>query len=450
MNYPVKNEICTLAIDGYTNEGMGVGRTNGAVVFVPNAARGDVLSVRIVKALKSYCYGRIEEIITPSPHRVTPSCPAFPRCGGCDFLHISYEEELELKRRRVEDALRRIGGFDITLPPAIPSQREGYRNKAQFPLVEEKGVVRFGFYRSHSHEVVPFERCAIQNDRANTLAQAVCSWMNEYGITCYDEQRGKGLVKRIYVRTGAQGSQLCLVVTREKIPHTNALVSAVRGVCPDIKGVLLNISKEATNKTLGDKNLLLWGEEALEDTLMGLHFRLSPQSFYQVNHTQAENIYAKALEYAALTDRDTALDLFCGAGTITLLLAGQCREAIGAEIVAEAIDNAKENAFRNGIANVRFILGDAGQAAASLHSEGARPDVIVVDPPRKGMDALTVEAVLAMAPKRIVYVSCDPASLARDGKMLSEGYTLQKAEAFDMFPGTANIETVACFVGKKG
>ncbi len=439
-----KNKPREGVIEGYTAEGMGVARIEGMAVFVPRSVRGDRLLIKPVKVNKNYAYGIIERILEPSPHRTEPKCPSFALCGGCDFLHMTYEEELFLKRQRVEDALRRVGGFDITIPPVHPSEREGYRNKAQF-LTRRDGVsVSFGFYRSRSHQVVAVKNCLIQDERANNLAALVCRWMEKYDIEPYDENTGSGLVRRVYVRVGESGSQLCLVAAKEDFPRRDGLVSLLLSEKTDLTGIILNVNSSSANRVMGDKCVTLWGKEHLEDDLLGLRFRLSPLSFYQVNHPQAERLYLKALEYADLKGEATALDLYCGAGTITLLLAGRCKNAIGNEIIPHAIEDGWENARRNNINNVRFIEGDAGQAAQRLASEGLRPEVIVTDPPRKGMDIKAVEAIAAMAPKRLVYISCDPASLARDCALLRDrGYNLIRAEAFDMFPATANVETVA-------
>ena len=443
-----KNEIYTCTVEGYTAEGMGVARAEGMALFIPGAAAGDRLRVRIVKVLKNRTYGRIEQILEPSPARITPACPVCAKCGGCDFLHLTYEEELRLKGQRVEDALRRIGGLDVTVGPARASCRAGYRNKAQFPVTLSGGRAAFGFYRSRSHDVVPCQCCMIQDDRINDLAAAVCRWMDESGVLPYDEETGRGLIRHIYVRTGRYGSHLCLVAAGGRLPHTEALIEEARTAAPDLMGIVLNVNRDKTNRILGDTCRTLWGKDRLQDDLLGLRFELSPLSFYQVNHTQAEALYTRALELADLRPHHLALDLYCGVGTITLLLARRCRQAIGNEIVPQAVENANENARRNGITNARFLLGDAGQVASALRDEGLRPDVIVCDPPRKGMDTATVEAVAQMGPERIVYISCDPASLARDAARLAGlGYALKSAEAFDMFPGTANVETV-CLLSK--
>lgn len=442
-----KNELYECQIEGYTAEGAGVARVEGAAVFVPATALGDKVLVRIVKVNKTYAFGRVEEIITPSAHRIAPECPVFNKCGGCDFLHIDYDEELRLKGQRVQDALNRIGHFDIEIAPAVPSIRHGYRNKALYLVTDTSEGTGYGFYRSRSHDVVPCGGCLIQTDAANALAAAVCRWIDESRATIYDENNGEGLIRRVYVRHGDGGYHLCIVANGEALPQTDLLIELARAAEPSLCGITLNVNKTQGNRVMGERMVTLWGSGTLSDSLMGLRYELSPLSFYQVNHAQAERLYQKVLDYAELSQDDIALDLYCGVGTITLLLAQRCKSAIGNEIVPEAVTNAEENMRRNNIENVRFILGDAGQVAATLAGEGMRPNVVVCDPPRKGMDETTINAIGEMSPKRIVYVSCDPASLARDGAMLRElGYILTHAEAFDMFPGTANVETVARFV----
>ena len=442
-----KNDTVRLTIHGYTAEGMGVGRTEeGMAVFVPGAAREDVLQVRLVKVLKHYAFGRIEEIVTPSPHRIAADCPAFGKCGGCDFRHLTYEEELWLKARRVHDAMTRIGGFDLPVPEITPSPRTaGYRNKGQFPVGRTAEGTVFGFYRSRSHQLIPLEACALQSEEACTLAKAVCRWADEAGAAPYDEETHTGLLRHIYVRQGEAGLHLTLVVREDKLPAPQLLIDRCREAVPALCGIVINANDVPGNRVLGRDCRTLWGDGRLEDELMGNRFRLSPLSFYQVNHGQTENLYACAARLAAPDKETEALDLYCGVGTITLTLAGHCKHVVGVEIVPAAIEDAKENAARNRIENARFLCADAGTAAAKLAEEGFRPGVIVVDPPRKGLDEAAVKAVCAMAPDRIVYVSCDCASLARDAKLLQAegGYVPTFVQAFDMFPRTANVETVA-------
>ena len=442
-----KNDICTITIHGYTAEGMGVGRTDdGMAVFVPQAARGDKLEVLLVKVLKNYAFGKIQTILEPSSCRVEADCPAFGRCGGCDFRHLTYEEELWLKARRVHDAMTRIGGFDLPVPDITGSPAvEGYRNKAQFPVGKGERGVEYGFYRSRSHQLIPLESCKLQSEEACALAAAVCRWAEEAKVPVYDETKHTGILRHIYVRQGRAGLHLTVVVRADKLPREALLMELCREAVPILCGIVVNVNPDPGNRVLGLACRTLWGDGRLEDDLMGNTFRLSPLSFYQVNHAQTENLYDCAARWAAPDGDTDALDLYCGVGTITLTLAGRCKSVVGVEIVPAAIEDAKENAARNGIENARFLCADAGQAAQKMADEGFRPQVIVVDPPRKGLDEAAVKALCDMAPDRIVYVSCDCASLARDAKMLFEqgGYRPTKVQAFDMFPRTANVETVA-------
>ena len=441
-----KNQVCTVTIQGYTAEGFGVGRTDeGLAVFVPGAARGDRLEVLAVKVLKHYAFGKIVNILEPSPYRVAPDCPHFGKCGGCDFRHLTYEEELWLKSQRVRDALARIGGFDLPAPEIVPSPRvAAYRNKAQFPVGSGPRGTVFGFYRSRSHQLIPLEHCRLQSEEACAAAKAVCAWADEWGAAPYDEATGRGLLRHIYVREGRAGLHLTLVVREDALPESARLVELCRRAAPSLCGIVVNVNSRPGNRVLGPDCRTLWGDGRLEDDLAGSTFRLSPLSFYQVNHRQTENLYACAAAWAAPDEHTEALDLYCGVGTITLALAARCKSVVGVEIVPQAIADARENAARNGVENVRFLCADAGQAAEKLAREGFRPQVIVVDPPRKGLDEAAVRAVCAMAPRRIVYVSCDCASLARDAKMLQQagGYRPLQVRAFDMFPRTANVETV--------
>ena len=442
-----KNDTCIITIHGYTAEGMGVGRTaDGMAVFVPGAARDDKLEVLLVKVLKNYAFGKILNILEPSPYRAEADCPHFGKCGGCDFRHLSYEEELWLKARRVHDAMTRIGGFDLPVPDITGSPDiDRYRNKGQFPVgMGSKGTV-YGFFRSRSHQLIPLSDCKLQSAESCALAQAVCRWADEAGVTPYDEAAHSGILRHIYVRQGRAGLHLTLVVRKDNLPREERLAELCREAVPALCGIVVNVNPDRGNRVLGLACRTLWGDGRLEDDLMGNTYRLSPLSFYQVNHAQTENLYACAAAWAA-PDRDTeALDLYCGVGTITLTLAGHCKNVMGVEIVPAAIEDAKENAARNGIENARFLCADAGQAASKLAEEGFRPGVIVVDPPRKGLDEAAVKALCDMSPQRIVYVSCDCASLARDAKMLFEqgGYKPTRVQAFDMFPRTANVETVA-------
>ncbi len=442
-----KNQLHRTEITGYTAEGLGVARVDGQVVFVHGGVRGETCEVRILKTLKNVAFARVESVLERSPARVEPDCPHFPACGGCDFRHISYAEELEAKRQRVEDTLRRVGGADVSVTEIIGSGRvDGYRNKCQFP-VSPQG--RAGFYRARSHQVIPAADCRLQAPQAEAVARAVEGYLADCGVSGYDETTGRGLLRHIYVRTNREGQALvCLVVNGRELPREAVLVERIRAACPDCAGVVLNENTRDTNVVLGARYRTLWGTDTLEDVLCGHTFRLAIPAFYQVNRDQAERLYAKAAELAGLTGTETVLELYCGAGTITLTLAPHAGRVIGAEIVPEAVENARENAARNGVENVEFFCGDAAGVAEKLAAEGLRPDVVVVDPPRKGLEEPVAASIAAMAPDRVVYVSCDCATLARDVKQFAGlGYRLDRAVAVDMFPRTRHVETV-CLLSK--
>ena len=437
-----KGSVYTAVIDGYSSEGLGIARVNGAVVFVPHAVRGEEIDLRITKVMKTSYAGEIVKIHNPSPERMEPECPYAGKCGGCAYRHLTYPEELWAKRQRVQDALTRIGGLELTVEEILGAKNpEHYRNKSQYP-VEADGSI--GFFQARTHKVVPIRRCLIQTEAADRTAQAVGEWMRRYKISAYDETTGKGLVRHVCVRVNRKGESLCCVVVNgNKVPREPELAAYVTAAVPHTVGVLLNSNTRRGNVILGDKYRTLFGRNYLMDTLCGLEFKLSMPSFYQVNRDQAEALYGKALEFAGLTGNETVLDLYCGIGTITLCLAKAAKRVIGAEIVPPAIRDAKENALRNGIENAEFFCGDAADIAAKLESDGLRPDVVTLDPPRKGLAPEVIASVAAMGPEKVVYVSCDPATLGRDVKIFREfGYEAKRAAAVDMFPGTAHVETV--------
>lgn len=441
-----KNKIYRAEIMDYTADGSGVAKIEGMAVFVPNAAVGDQCDLRILKVNRNLAFGRIERLIIPSRDRIEPACPVAGKCGGCCFQHISYEAELRAKEKKVVEALKRLGGVEGVLTGITGApETTHYRNKAQYPVGQNEEGTYTGFYRPHSHDIVRTDCCLIQNERADRLAAAVCAWMDACKIEAYNEETGKGLIRHIYVRTGAVSGEthLCLVATRGKLPAHENLIRRLTEIEPSLTGIVLNVNKRGDNVILGERTVTLWGEPTLQDSLCGNVFRLSPHAFYQVNHDQTERLYACALEYAGLTGRETVIDLYCGAGTITLALAAKAGRVIGVEIVPEAVENARENAARNDVQNVEFICADAGQAAMLLAERGEQPDVLTVDPPRKGLDEQTIEAIGRMAPPKIVYVSCDPATLGRDVKRLAAfGYQTASAHAFDLFPRTKHVEVV--------
>ncbi len=452
MEQAKKNQCYTLQIEGYSSEGDGIARLNGMTVFVKGAIHGETCRVKLLKVGRTAAWGKVEEILTSSPARISPDCPHFPQCGGCALRHMSYDEELHFKRQRVDDALHRIGGLNISVSnihgAACP---ERYRNKAQFPVSDKTGL-SIGFFRSRSHDVLDVPDCLLQQKSANDAARAIKEWMTFYHVPAYNEREHTGFVRHVYVRTNRSGEVLvCLLCNGTKFPHKQALIDMLRQAVPQTTGIVFGINTEKTNVILGKQFETLWGKDFLYDTLCGLEFKLSVPSFFQVNPVQTETLYQKAAEFAHLTGTETVVDLYCGTGTISLILAQQAGHVIGAEIVSSAIDDAKENAHRNGLTNAEFICADAAQAAAELARRGLQPDVISVDPPRKGMSEEVISHIVSMQPKRIVYVSCDPATLARDLNRFSlQGYVAERVEAVDMFPRTKHVETVCLLVRRNG
>ena len=438
-----KNQIHALRIDGYAEGGAGVARIDGRVVFVRGALRGELVNAQILKVSRRAAYARTVELLETSPCRRTPDCPYFPRCGGCTFRHMDYGEELSLKRQRVQDALARLGGSDVAVEEILGAEDIlRYRNKSIWP-VSPSGAV--GFYRARSHEVVDAERCLLVTREAEAAAGALRAWMARYHVRGYDETTGRGLIRHLFTRAGVRGKcLLCVVANADALPREAELTAALRAACPGAAGIVLNTNRERTNVVLGGAYRTLWGESVLEDTLCGHRFRLSVPAFYQVNHAQCERLYAKAAEFAGLNGTETLLDLYCGAGTITQTMAPLVRRAIGAEIVPEAVSDARKNAMENGLANAEFFCGDASQVAEKLAGDGLRPDVVTVDPPRRGLAEDVVRSIAAMSPERIVYVSCDPATLGRDVRRFAAyGYRAARACAVDMFPRADHCETVA-------
>ena len=446
-----KNQILTLRIERLSSDGSGVAHSaDGEAVFVPGTAPGDEARVRIVKDCGRYAFGILDELLTPSPDRVPVDCPVAGPCGGCSLRHLDYAAELCAKQESVLDAFRRIGGLEVPVLDILPSPEvDRYRNKVQFPVgVDKNGVPCIGFYAGRTHRIVPCPDCKLQPGVLNEIGNALCAFFAQQSIRPYDEQSGKGLVRHIFLRRGAHSGQImvCLVCTRAKLPHAEQLCAALREQFPAISTILLNVNAKNTNVILGSENHILYGPGYIEDTLCGVPVRLGPLSFYQVNTLAAERLYGVAAQYAQLTPDDALLDLYCGMGTIGLSMADQCRELIGVEIVPEAIESAKANAARMGetvAAKSRFFCADAGQAATQLAAEGLHPDIVMLDPPRKGCDEATLSAVVRMAPRRVVYVSCNPATAARDAAWLEKnGYHAEKVQPVDLFPRTKHVEAV--------
>ena len=446
-----KNQLLTLRIERLSNDGSGVAHSSeGEAVFVPGTAPGDEAQVRIVKDCGRYAFGILDKLLTPSPDRIPVDCAVAGPCGGCSLRHLDYAAELRAKQESVADAFRRIGGLDVPVLDALPSPEvDRYRNKVQFPVGRDKdGAPCIGFYAGRTHRIVPCPDCKLQPGVLNDIGNTLCAFFAAHGIQPYDEERGKGLVRHIFLRRGAHSGQImvCLVCTRPKLPHSDELVALLREKFRDIATILINVNAKKTNVILGEESVTLYGPGFIEDTLCGVPVRLGPLSFYQVNTLAAERLYGVAAEYAQLEPDDVLLDLYCGMGTIGLSMAGHCRELIGVEIIPEAIDSAKANAARMGdavAAKSRFFCADAGEAAARLAAEGLRPDVIMLDPPRKGCDETTLSAVVQMSPRWVVYVSCNPSTAARDAAWLGQhGYRAEKVQPVDLFPRTKHVECV--------
>ena len=442
-----KGKIYEAVISDYTAEGQGVAKIDGCAVFIPNAIAGERVLVRIEKPQKTWAAGKITEILEKSPHRVNRACPVAKLCGGCDFWHMDYEEETRMKADRVRQALNRIGGESLTEMPILAAPDcHGYRNKAQYPVSSKRGRVFAGFFKAGTHQVVENERCLILPEETDSVKKIVIDYVNHYRISAYDEAVHKGLLRHIYVRRGALSGQIlvCLVVNGRKLPHPEDLVRRLQGI-HGFTTLVLSVNTQKGNTILGDEFITLYGPGYIEDTLCGLNFRLSARSFYQVNHYQAQRLYEAAITQAEITKDDTVLDLYCGVGTITLCMSKAAGKVIGVEVIPQAVEDARDNAKRNGVENAEFFCGDAGQAALALEAQGVKADVVVVDPPRKGLNADAIEALARFAPRRIVYVSCDPATLARDiGLLKKRGYALKNAMACDLFPKCAHIESIVC------
>ena len=451
-----KNQLLPLTIESLASDGSGVGRAAGGMaVFVPGSAPGDVLEVRIVKTLKTYAYGRIERIVAPGPGRQEPDCPVCGPCGGCSLRHLTYEAELAAKTGFVRDAFARLGGLDVPVAPALAAPlAQGYRNKVQLPVGRRAdGRIVTGFYAGRSHRIIETPACKLQPGWMNALAARACALFEQYGVQPYDEQTHTGLVRHLYMRQGWHSGQrlLCFVLNGRTLPHESELCAALQKEF-DLTTVLANRNAARTNVILGPDTRTVLGPGVIADTLAGVPLTMGVHEFYQVNTPAAEVLYAKAREFAALQPGDFLLDLYCGMGTIGLSMLPDCRRLVGVEVVPQAVDAAKATAARLGLGEERaaFFCLDAGAAAARFAAEGQRPDVIVVDPPRKGCDAATLAALVQMAPRTIVMVSCNPATAARDTRTLADaGYRPEAVQPVDLFPRTKHVETVVLLSQQK-
>lgn len=441
-----KNDIIDLTIENCGLDGSGIGHFEGMAVFVPASVTGDVIKAHVLKVKKSYAFAKVESVIKPSPFRIEAECPVSAKCGGCAFGHIDYETELQIKESHVSECFRRIAGLNPEFEKIIGCDSPyRYRNKAQFPVEYNNGKMLMGFYGPHSHRVVHCPDCILQPKEFSVILDAFSEYMTECGVTAYDEDKHTGLVRHLYLRKAdATGEvMVCPVINGNSLPNEDKLIKRITDVSASVKSIVINSNTEITNVVMGKKCRTIFGNGYITDILCGLKFRLSPLSFYQVNHNQAEKLYGKAAEYAGLTGEENVLDLYCGTGTIGLSLAGRAKNVIGVEIVEQAIEDAKINAMENNITNVRFLCSDASEAVKILAQEGIHPDVVILDPPRKGCSDSVVSAVASFDPDKIVYVSCDPATLARDCSSFGKlGYNIEKASTVDMFARTGHVETV--------
>ena len=450
-----KNDDIILEITALSGQGVGIGRYNGMAVFVDQTAVGDTVKAHIIKVKSKYSVGKLLEIITPSESRKEVDCPAFSKCGGCSFRHIKYENELEIKKQGVKDAMQRIGEIDIEPLEITPSPSIlGYRNKAQYPIGMNENGIFYGFYAKHSHRVIESECCLLQPPIFEKAMQAVKLWADQNKLTAYNEVSGKGLLRHILLRYGEKTGELMVVVVinADTLPFADKLTETLKdNLGESLVSIQYNINKADTNVILGEKTVLVYGRDYVTDEICSVKFKISAASFYQVNRSAAELLYKKAAAYIESDDK-VIMDLFCGIGTIGLSILNMCgrenRTLIGVEIVPSAIENAKQNAIDGGFENTEFILGDATKAAEQLRDRSITPDVVIVDPPRKGCDEKLLKIIADdFAPKKLIYISCDPATLARDSKILGEiGYKLQEYSPVDLFPSTAHVETVALFI----
>ncbi|MCK0472312.1 23S rRNA (uracil(1939)-C(5))-methyltransferase RlmD [Halalkalibacter sp. APA_J-10(15)] len=446
-----KNDQLHVTIQDLTHEGAGVAKVDGYTLFVPKALPGEKVNIKVVKVNKGYGFARVIHIEEESLHRVEPPCTIYERCGGCQMQHMSYEGQLIFKQKQVKDVLERIGGLrEVPVHQTIGmSEPWRYRNKAQVPMGEEGGLVIGGFYQERSHTIINTDKCLIQTEESDDVVQLIKELANEYGIRAYDEKKHRGTLRHVVTRKGYETDELMVIlVTRGKeLSHKKKLLDEIKKKLPNVKSIVQNINPKRTNVIFGDETNVLWGEEYIYDYIGDIKFAISARSFFQVNPEQTKVLYEKALQYANLTGSETVIDAYCGIGTISLFLAQKAKQVYGVEIVPDAIADAKRNATLNGIENVDFAVGEAEKVMPWWYAQGIRPDVIVVDPPRKGCDQALLETILSMKPKRVVYVSCNPATLARDLKVLEEGgYETKEVQPVDMFPHSTHVECCSLLI----
>ncbi len=447
-----KNKVYKLEITAVSSDGNGVGHIDGYTIFVPQTVDGDIIECLIVKVRTKFAYGKVLSILNKSSYRQDAQCSAYKRCGGCQLMHINYEYQKQIKRQFVNNALQRIGGFEGFEVDGIDTLEIPlrYRNKMVFPIGEDKNSdIVSGFYAQRSHDIIPIEDCMMGDIKNRDILKAVKEYMLECNISAYDEEQHTGIIRRVFLRNSYSSGEIMVVISAnsDELAQKEVLTDKLLKVSERIVSIILNVNKDRTNLVLGQKNVTLYGKSCIKDTLLGIEFEISPHSFYQINPVMTERLYNKALEYAQIKDTDIVMDIYCGIGTISLCAAKLAKEVIGVEIVKEAIEDAKENAINNNISNARFYADSAENIVPKLIDDGIRPDVVILDPPRKGSDEKTLGAIIEAKPQRVVYVSCNPSTLARDARFLCDrGYNLEKAMCYDLFPNTVHIESAALFV----
>lgn len=444
-------QIVEVQVTGLGSSGEGVGKLNGFAIFVKGALTGETVKVQLTEVKKTYALGKVTEIVKASTERVEPICPIYAECGGCQLQHLSYAGQLKEKEQQVRDALVRLGHLkDTVVLPTIGADNPlYYRNKMQFPVSQLKGKLEIGCFAEATHRVIDVDNCYIQKEKNNEIITVVRQWMAQYKIQAYNEDTQRGIVRHVMGRVGVHTGEVMvvLVTATTDVPHIKELAKMLKAAIPGVKSIVQNVNKRHTNVILGLKTRLIAGKETIRDKVGTLKFNISSQSFFQVNSEQAEKLYNKAMEFAALTGKETVVDIYCGTGTITLFLAKQARQVYGIEIIPAAIEDARKNAQDNHCANAHFVLGDAAQKMPELVERGVSPDVVLLDPPRAGCEERVLASLVQVKPKRIVYVSCNPASLARDAAYLSKhGYNVKLAQPVDMFPQTHHVECVVLMV----
>lgn len=443
-----KNDYIDVEFEDLTHDGAGVAKVDGYPIFVPNGLPGEKANIKVIKVNKGYGFGKLVNIYEESPYRVAPECSIYKECGGCQLQHMSYEGQLKAKEKQVRDVLERIGKLEnVKVHPVLGMDNPWrYRNKAQVPVGEQEGGLIGGFYQQRSHQIINMKECIIQQEKNDEVVQAVVEICGQYGVRAYNEERHKGELRHIMARHGlVTGEVMVVLITRtNELPHKNKIIHDIVSRIPGVKSIVQNVNQKKTNVIFGNETKVLWGEEVIYDFIGDIKFAISARSFYQINPEQTKVLYEKALDYANLSGTENVIDAYCGIGTISLFLAQKAKKVFGVEIVQEAIEDARRNAQLNGISNVEFAVGEAEVVIPKWYEEGNAADVLVVDPPRKGCEEALLQTIIAMKPKRVVYVSCNPGTLARDLRILEDGgYRTIEVQPVDMFPQTMHVELVA-------